>query len=301
MTTTLQPALSRRPGHAAHPVLALHEHREWRRLIVERCGLDFGELRRDYLARRLWRRMLLSGVDHYSVYLNRVRQDPREWHELLELLVNRETSFFRHPPSFDALRLVLSEILDRRAGEPLENGEWKFRLDLWSAGCSTGQEAYSLAIRALDSVAARRVPATVKVRSGDVSSHARELTREGTYTERQIAGVPATARRLYFQRQETTRGPVFRARLPLLEAVEPSYWNLVQPSTYPGQELDVIFCQNLLIYLPREQRDALVGRLADCLRPGGYLFLAPGEVLGSRFPGLENADLPDCLAYRRTG
>ena len=280
---------------ADRPVLAPAEHRAWRALISRRCGLEFGDTRVRYLERRLWQRVQSLGLGSFGAYHDRLRQDSGEWRELLELLVNRESSFFRHRPSFEALGSLLRERLGK-----VPPSDRPHRLNLWSAGCSTGQEPYSLAIQALDEALRQRVTLDLRVTGGDLSVEARDRTREGLYAERQLDPLESGIRRRYFERVATPRGPRYRVIEALRKVVEPRPWNATDPATYPTTPQDVVFCQNLLIYLPRDERPVVVGRLGRTLRIGGTLFLAPGEVLGLRLPGLEPVRFPDCLAFRRT-
>ena len=279
------------PRGPVRPALSPSEHEAWRRFIHRRCGLAFGETRGAFLARRLWRRMVPTGCKSYDGYLSQVRREPREWLELLELLTNGETSFFRHPPSFEALAELQARLLMQQPSPR--------RLSFWSAGCSTGQEPYSMALTALHGIAMTGIACDLRVLAGDVSREARKRTREGCYTARQIASVPEPLKRLYFERQQHAGGTLYRAGKALREVVQPIPWNLSVPESYPQEPQDIIFCQNLLIYLPAEDRGTVVRRLGNCLRPGGHLVLAPGELLEPAPQGLYSVPLPDCQIYRR--
>ncbi|MEM7585242.1 MAG: CheR family methyltransferase, partial [Acidobacteriota bacterium] len=166
-----------------------------------------------------------------------------------------------------------------------------------------------MAMCALDAVAAGQITARVRVTGGDLSQLALAKLRAGRYTERQLADVPPSPRRRYFQLATATprdlappelaKPNVFRVTETLHSTVLAQPWNLCRPETFHPEPQDIIFCQNLLIYLRRDARPELVRRLGTCLRLGGYLFLAPGEVLGLRLAGLERFDVPDCLIYQR--
>lgn len=293
----------------------------WRRLIRRRCGLDFGPSRRDYLARRLWRRMATAGAGNYGEYHHLALRQDEEWQELVELLITCETSFFRHRPSFDGLRHILRQRLTEPSGVTVGSAAPRGFTDppaaapslrMWSAGCSTGQEPYSMAICAFDVIDACGLTTTVRVTGGDISPRARDLAARGRYSARQMIDLPTTSRRRHFQpldpevrgaRSTMARGDVptlFTPKPRLRQAVQLRHWNLCRLDTYCRQPQDVIFCQNLLIYLAPSQRPEVIRRLATCLAPGGHLFLAPGEVLALRPQGLESVRLPDCLVYRRT-
>ncbi len=315
------------------PALSQADHLLWQGLIQDRCGLTFGETRASALSRGLWRRMQGIEVARYGDYYRRVAEDDpaaREWLALLELLVNHETSFFRHAPSYQALReRVLPEILARRtrAGRP-----W---LRLWSAGCSTGPEVYSLAMTALNSVAAldagtvhgaaahgigtgspyAHVSSTasadaraVVVTGSDISETALARARAGRYRGSMMRDVSSADRNRYFEpepvhedRRRAGKSAVadHRVGASLRDVVELVAWNAIRLETYPVSDQDIIFCQNLLMYLHPKTRHIVVEALCRCLAPGGYLFLGPGEVVGLRIAGTQMARLDSCLAYQR--
>ena len=267
-----------------------------RELVEERCGAHFPESRERLLTRALAQRATALSLAGYSDYYHHLRRSPRadeEWQALAELLVNGETGFFRHQPSFEALaRHVLPELARERLGSGVR------ALAAWSAGCATGQEAYSLAMVLLDGVPGPSWQ--VKVSGTDLSQAALDRARRGRYRAAEVEALPAACRDRHFRPVEGVPaacevGPALRA------AVEFGRLNLARPADYRLGSQDVIFCQNVLLYFRSERRPAVVGALAGRLKPGGYLFLAPGEVVGLKLPGLAAARLPDTLAYRRTG
>ena len=282
------------------PELTSPEHAAWRELIRGRCGLDFVESRERYLSRCLWQRARTLGLGSYRDYYRHMAagEEDEEWQALVELLVNCESSFFRHRSSFDALREVLGEILARKAARR------DFCLGLWSAGCAAGQEAYSMAICAQEAVAARPATWQIKVIGSDISQEALAKARRGRYLASELRSFPESIRKRYLDPVDpkTSDGgsPRYEAHARLRGMVQFGAWNLMRPSTWWVTGQDVIFCQNLLIYLQEEDRLALVERLCRRLNPGGYLFLAPGEVVGLRLPRMRAARLEDCLAYQRT-
>lgn len=299
--------MSTSPGILApttdRPELSEADHHLWQALVAQRCGLRFGESRKAYLSRRLWQRMRALDLSSYGDYYRRLLFEGEggdEWPMLLELLVNRETTFFRHPPSFEALRQVLA----LRTGSRGSMGHQR-HLSLWSAGCSTGEEAYSLAMTALEVAEAVPEPWTVRVLGTDISSVSRQRARRGLYRPERMASLSESQRRRFLR-------PVPRAKVDggqstadvevsdsLKSVVRFEAWNLMDPDSYPATAQDAIFCQNLLVYLGHADRLAVVERLCRCLAPGGDLFLAPGEVVGLRLPGIELVHVAGCSIYRR--
>jgi len=289
----------------ARPDLTTSEYEAWREFIWQQSGLYFSENHRGFLARRIWERMRVRRTYSYSEYYHFVRfntQGGKEWEELLELLTNCETSFFRHEPSFQALAKILSHLLLRKQEHGLNT------LLMWSAGCSTGQEAYSLAMLFLDTV---RFPELwrVEIMATDISRRAVKKARTGLYKPFEVRYMPEHYRDKYLtveggagatasipSLRSTTR---YRVAKKVREMVHFGYLNLSAPTSYWVAAQDVIFCQNVLIYFKPESRVETVRHLCQRLNPGGYLFLAPAEVTGLKLPGVQLVHFEDSLVYKR--
>lgn len=285
------------PWSDARPEISELEFELWRDLIEARCGTRFTETRVRYLTRCLWQRMRPAGLKTYGDYYRRVVYGPEgeaEWAELLELLLNRETGFFRHPPSYEALAArVVPELVAVRARQGIH------ALTGWSAGCSGGHEPYSLAMV----LRAHTDPARweVKVCGSDVSETALAEARRGRYKAAGAEAVPPEYRSRFLERSENGSGVVYQVSPELRSIVQLGKLNLTQPATYWVGAQDVIFCQNVLIYFRPERRLQVVQELARKLKPGGFLFLAPGEVVGLKLPGLASVHFDNSLAYQRIG
>ncbi len=289
------------------PELLLHEAALWRSAIAGRCGLDFGEGREKSLSRGLWGRAREVGVSSYAEYRRYLAADGREWQRLIERLVNHETRFWRHAPSFEYLTEVALPTLRR---ERAQRGDLR-PIVLWSAGCSTGDEAYSLAMAGLAGAPVLapggKAPSSgaVRVLGTDLSEAAIERARAGRYAERSVASLPpGFARRFLIETKEAEGGDRRRpfAVRPEVRAVT-SFWcaSLVASGGegVPAEPVDVIYCQNVLLYFQPEVRLDVVRRLARRLAPGGYLILAPGEIVGLRLPELEGPRSSSAAVYRR--
>lgn len=287
----------------------------WQDLIRQRCGLHFSESRLRFLRQSLWERMCAHDMRSYQEYYEYVTVHPdgrREWKALLDLLLNHETGFFRHLPSFEALRgHVLPGLL--------RDDHREETITMWSAGCSMGQEPYSLAMAFLEHTTAcflprglrgareTSLPWRVKVTGSDISPRALEKARHGRYKPHEIRTLPAQYRQQYFTELSEGHNLLYQV-IPQVQAlVDFTYVNLhdlgsFPPFPLPGKRsggFDVIFCQNVLIYFQREQRVAVVERLCQYLRPGGYLFLGPAEVVGLQLPGVRAVRIVDALIYQR--
>lgn len=266
--------------------------RAWLDLFHRRCGLSFRDsqvpMLLQSLAAQRQRRSLPSDAAYYALLAAAPDGSP-VWHEALEGLLNHETSFFRHPASFDALRTrILPDLMARRAGNA--------RLSLWSAGCSTGQETYSLAMVAM---AEEALAGQFIVWGSDLSRRVIEIARRGRYGPRALNGLSPTLRQRFFREIPSERGPEFEVVDELRQRVRFMSINLFSALDF-NPRYDVIFCHNVLIYFAPAAATRLLAELAARLRVGGYLLLGPGEGPGDQPPGLEPLHVPGVRGFRRT-
>jgi len=174
----------------------------------------------------------------------------------------------------------------------------KNSLNLWSAGCSTGEEPYSLAllVEALLATSGRK-DIFYGITATDISLPTLAKAKVGIYSERKLFGVPETLRQAYFHPLDNQRDwqidQSLRARVAFAQL------NLMELDKAPFNEMDIIFCQNVLIYFRRFRKRDVVTHLAERLQVGGLLILGVGEVLDWHHPSLERVDYPNTLAYRR--
>ncbi|MEZ5402318.1 MAG: protein-glutamate O-methyltransferase CheR [Bryobacteraceae bacterium] len=287
MTTTLA------NPPAAPPALGLEALAVWREWIEEQCGACFPESRTHVLESCLRDRMRATGSASQAEYFGRVvRGDPTERRALVDRVLNHETGFFRHQPSYDALRTGMLPALtaaQRGLGRPR-------RIELWSAGSSTGEEAYSMAITALEVLLAAAFEFTVT--GTDFTAACVEAARVGRYERRSMEGLAAEHRGRYFRPAAGHPGS-FEAARYLRNRAEFGLFNFLRPETYPKREFHVIFCQNVLIYLREEIRNQVAREVCGRLAPGGYLVPAPGELPSFAMPGIEAARFGPVLVYRR--
>jgi chemotaxis protein methyltransferase CheR/type IV pilus assembly protein PilK len=169
-------------------------------------------------------------------------------------------------------------------------------LQAWSVGCATGEEAYSLAMLIDAHFAALGGRYFFGITGTDVSRPAIESARQGIYAKRRMADIPLEMRAAYCLSREDGG---FQIHPELRNRVCFTQLNALQAGTAPYAKMDLVFCQNLLIYFERERREYIVDQLAGQLRPGGVLVLGPGELVGWQHPQLERVRHPDTLAYRR--
>jgi chemotaxis protein methyltransferase CheR len=208
----------------------------------------------------------------------------------MNLVTINETSFFRFEAQFDVLRdTVIPEILGARTG-----GDEAFRM--WSAGCSTGEEPYTLAITALGSM----LPASgcrTEILGTDVSTDALERARHAIYPARSLAALRSETVRRFFESVPEGFRPVDEVRT----LCRFRYHNLVKEQDHGplSESWDVIFCRNVTIYFHAESTKRVVDRFFDALNPGGYLFIGHSETLNSISDRFEVREIGGVFVYRK--
>jgi type IV pilus assembly protein PilK len=267
------------------------EFRDWQLLLEERTGVVVSEQRRPFLQTNLSARMRELGVSDYATYYAQVTDGPRgavEWSTLMDRLTVQETRFFRHPPSFEVLRGYLQQ--------RLQSGGLARPWSFWSVGSSSGEEAYSMAITASEVLRECEQPAQFGVTATDISLNALSRARDGVYTARRLEQVDGELAERYFERQIDGRYKVVSSLAARLCCAR---LNVLELAKAPLSGMDVIFCQNLLIYFRRWRRREILNRLAERLAPGGLLVIGVGEVTGWQHPDLDPVADERVLAFTR--
>jgi chemotaxis protein methyltransferase CheR len=262
-------------------------------LVSRRTGLALEHTKGQNLGEVVARRMRAGAfrdVDAYLGWLNRESGNHGELEKLLPGLVVGETAFFRTPAHFAALRQVVIPDLVRRRPQGT--------LRAWSAGCATGEEAYSLAI-ALREEVADAGPDRVRVLGTDLDHTALERARRGVYRAKDLRKVPPPLRAAHF----VSLGEEVHVDQPVRQLVEFDWFNLsadwrAWSRRFPDP-LDVIFCENVIIYFRKDLIPPLLERFAAVLRPGGYLFLGYSETLYGVAHPFEDVTHGDTFFYRR--
>ncbi|MBI5103152.1 MAG: protein-glutamate O-methyltransferase CheR [Nitrospirae bacterium] len=270
--------------------LSAEEFRLFRDLIYGESGIFLKDNRRDFLENRLSKRMEATGkTSPYRYYRLVSGQDRRELLIFLDLLTVNETCFFRNMPQLDLFsNTVLPGLLREKdtAGRSIR---------IWSAGCATGEEPYSLAMLVLDQV---RDPAKwdLRIIASDLSLTALETAQRAEYpADRVLDTVDARRIAAYFDKT----GDSFRVRDDLKNMVSFDFHNLKNDNGL--RDLDVIFCRNVMIYFDEDERRRLLGKFFDSLLPGGHLFIGHAESLHGMNTGFEFIHIDGGTAYRRPG
>jgi len=273
--------------HGAGHGLTDHELSEIRMLIEERTGIHFDESRERFLSTRVREHMHERGYTRVSELLRAVRKTNVEYDSLLERMLTQETSFFRYPAVYEAFeKRVLPEIHVSKF--------WKNprTLRVWSAGCSTGEEPYSIAITIADSLSFADAW-NVEILATDVGKEALKNAEKGIYSGRSLGSVNEKQLATHFTKVENK----FHVKPRLKKMISFAPMNLASP-VYVGR-MDMIFCMNVLIYFTEERRRALVQRFYEALEPGGYLFLGHSESISKMPVKFQAIVLGDCILYRK--
>jgi len=274
------------------PIFTAVESEAWANLIAAELGLFFPVGRRRSLEERLWSRMQSLGLASPASYRAYLDSHPEEWGALADVLVVTESRFFREEASFRALReSILPECIARR-----ETGGGRRELSFWSAGCSTGEEAYTLAMIALETVPLPTIW-DLHILGSDLSARNIDHAREGIYDQRRLENLPAEWRARYAEEDAVARQARMSAAVRLLTTFRQH--NLCG-EPWPIGSQDVIVCQNVIFYFRREDQLRVLNRLYDTLRPGGALLIGATELpLAPIRAGVSPARVGDALAYRR--
>lgn len=262
-------------------------HRLFADYLETETGLHFDQRNLRLLERGLRSRMTALKIGSYADYFDflvRHGEARGELAKLLTFLTVGETSFFRYPYHFDALR---RQILP---GIAAVRGRGERRLRIWSAGCSTGEEPYSLAMIVMEAIADWRAW-DIRIIATDLNVQALGKARTGIYGARTLRGVPPE----YLHRHFSETAGLWRVNDEVRRLVQFGVLNLkADPFPSPGEEgqgFDVILCRNVMIYFELPTMERLVARFAESLAPGGHLFLGHSESLlqlSSRFERLSH-------------
>lgn len=216
----------------------------------------------------------------------RLEADPRGVESLVQAIVTGETSFFRDEAPFLALREKIAPDLVNGVPRPAP-------LRVWSAGCSTGQESYSIVMALWDRV--ERGELDVQVWATDISAASLAKAREGVYEPLELRrGLDPDARRRFFTEQS---GGLARVRDEIRRRVRFEPFNLLQG--VPRERFHAVYCRNVAIYFDREGKQRLYGAVGAAVVPGGYLVLGAAETLFPGVPGFETVYFGRSLLFRR--
>ena len=278
-------------------VLRADEYRLLRDLVSERLGIWFGPESRLSLERRLRDRLTVRGLSSYGDYYQLLKYSPlahEEWEEAAELLTTHETYFFREDYQ---LRAFKNELLPMLAAQ----GKQRKRLHVWSAGCSTGEEAYTIAMLILESGLFEGWE--VRVYGSDLSKKCIAAARRGVYGPASFRTTPPEAKRAWFvaqSKQDATGAEVYGVSPAARALCHFGQMNLLdEERTHLVGRCDVIFCRNVLIYFDGPSRKRVIDMFHERMVQGGVLLLGHAESLLNVSTAFELLHLKEDLVYRK--
>lgn len=240
-------------------------------LVYENCGINLHEGKKELVRARLGKRLRQMGCKDYGAYFRLLAEDASgvELVNMLDAVSTNQTEFFREEKHFEFLKKkVFPSYLTQRAPQ----------LRFWSAGCSSGEEAYSLAI--WFSKYFGKIPnVDIKILATDISSKALTQAVRGVYPEKQLFKIPKHLLRKYFQRGFGRQEGYFRVKQSLKGMVEFRRHNLMDPFDELKKTFHVILCRNVMIYFKKKTQKSLIDKFRRCLCDGGYLLIGHAESL----------------------
>ncbi len=269
------------------------QFRLWQTLLEDRTGMALAPERKSFLETSLSIRMRELALDSYDTYYQQLVTRPpadtiMEWSILIDRLTVQETSFFRHRSSYALVERFVREKFSGK--KPPQN------FNVWSVGCSSGEEPYSLAIMLTELFASLRVNPYWGITATDISLPVLAKARKGHYPVRKVEMVDSQIKDRYFRRASDRE---YEIAAELKSRICFARVNVLELHQVPFQDLDLIYCQNMLIYFRRWRKREIVTRLADRLAPGGLMVLGLGEVVDWQHPTVDRVRFDDTLAFMR--
>lgn len=242
-------------------------------LIYNQCGINLHNGKKELLRARLGKRIREGQFQSFRDYFQYVVEEEsgRELVYLLDSISTNFTSFFREQKHFEYLKNdFLPELLAQK-----KNRERK--LSFWSAGCSSGEEAYSIVITLLEAL---EMPATwgLKVLGTDISTRVLQIAKLGVYEQERIQAIPSPWIRKYFLRGDQRWHGFVKVKDEVKKYINFMRFNLMETFSFP-EPFDCIFCRNVMIYFDRKTQTSLVHRFYDCLAKGGVFLIGHSESL----------------------
>jgi chemotaxis protein methyltransferase CheR len=242
------------------------------RLVYEHCGINLHDGKKELVKARLGKRLREGNFESFSDYHQFITSDEGtdELVAMIDSISTNLTYFFREESHFQKIRGILAGIANVH-----EQKLSTLLFKIWSAGCSTGEEPYSLAMTLKECL---NGPDRVKVIATDISTRVLKTAMSGIYTEEKIKNLPSPLVKKYFQIGSGRWTGSYRVKKGLRDIVEFTRFNLMEQPP-PEFSFDVIFCRNVMIYFDKRTQGTLVSRFYDCLQKGGYFFIGHSESL----------------------
>lgn len=241
-----------------------------RELVARHTGIKLADAKREMVYGRLSRRLRQLNITSFADYCTLLQENAEEeLGSLINAITTNLTSFFRERHHFDYLTGTLAPMLEKAKTDR--------RVRIWSAGCSTGAEPYSIAMTMREALPPTR-GWDVKILATDIDTSVLQTARDGVYGDRDVSGVPETQMRRWFMKGSGARAGCVRVKKELRDMIVFRQLNLLGP--WPAKKpFDIIFCRNVVIYFDKDTQRKLFDRYADMLVPEGHLFIGHSESL----------------------
>lgn len=257
------------------PELSDEEFQEWQQLLEERTGISF-EKHKQILQTGLVQRMQEISIKSYREYYNTVtfkKGWALEWAALLRTLTVKETRFWRDPDALEFLKKYIFKLLS--------SGKHQGSLNIWSVASSTGEEPYTLAMIANDCIEGLKLDKYFGVTATDICLTSLSTARKGVYPSRRLELLDKRLRERYFDVQEGNKSVVVRWLRDRMCFVQ---GNIIDLGDLPIANMDVVYCQNVLIYFKKWRQQAVLDELVERMKPEGVLIVGMGEATGWHNP-----------------
>jgi len=244
------------------------------KLVYDHCGINLHEGKRELVRARLAKRLRLGKFRTFQEYMEHVLNDKtgREFSILIDSLSTNLTSFYRESQHFEFIQSEFLPSLFQKKRK-LHN----YRIRAWSAGCSSGEEPYTMAIVLLEAIQGLG-RWDMKILATDISTSMLEIAKTGIYNAKRVAPVPSLQKQKYFLPNRRNGEKLFEINKTLRDIVVFRYLNLMKQWPMKGP-LDFIFCRNVIIYFDKQTQARLINRFWDLLDSGGILFTGHSESL----------------------
>ena len=243
-------------------------------LVYKHCGINLHKGKKELVRARLAKRLRSLKIEKFSEYIKYAVNDPtgKEFTTLIDSLSTNLTSFFREHQHFDYLKQTFYPVMLSR-----KRSRSNFRIRAWSAGCSSGEEPYTIAITLLDMLAGQG-RWDVKVLATDISTKVLGMAKKGIYDKQRVAPVSAQQKQKYLIKRSSGKENVYEVSNSLRDIIVFTQLNLMEQWPVKGP-IDFIFCRNVMIYFDKPTQERLVNRYWDLLESGGLLFTGHSESL----------------------
>lgn len=272
------------------------ELQRWIDLLEQRTGICLPKERQSFLLTSLDMRIreleLADSVAYYQ-YLNKGAQGELEWEMLVDRLTVHETRFIRDEHALSLIRQYCLPEFQLTMGKSRDKDK---AFNIWSVGCATGEEPYSLAMVMDDYLGQTSCSFDYQVLATDISLASLITAQWGVYLNNRGKNLSETFRKRYIQQHDASH---FKVNKSIRDKVKFSQFNLLGLDKAEIPLMDVIICQNVLIYFKQERRKAMLDHLVRFLKPGGMLILGAGEIFSWKNSLVKSFEFPSTLAFRR--